>query len=131
MTASQMQANEPARVRPFCDFLRETAKGATHEEMSEALRDLVGRVTDTGKKGTLTLVITIAPMKGDDSVLVVSDEIKLKLPEHDRSASLFYADADGNLTRDDPSQLTFEGIREVASTATGEIRTLPAKEIQA
>ena len=107
---------EPAEdqtVRPFADWLREQSKGLTHEELSDALRDLTARVVDTGKKGSITLTITIAPLKGDVGALVVADEIKLKLPEHDRAASLFYPDKHGNLSRSDPNQLSFDSLREV------------------
>ena len=114
-------------VRPFADWLREQSGGKTHDELSDALRDLTSRVRDTGKKGTVTLTVTVAPLKGDADVMVVSDEIRLKLPEHDRKASLFYPDADGNLTRTDPNQLSFESLREVGggqvvNTKTGEIK---------
>lgn len=64
----------------------------------------------------------------------MSDEIKLKLPEFDREASLFFADDDRNLVRTDPRQLTFESLREVppprgVNIATGEVdSTYTAKE---
>lgn len=105
-------------VRPFADFLREQSRGTTHDELSEGLRDLVSRVRDTGKKGSLTLTLTVELMKGSDSALIVSDEIKLRLPEHARGTSLFFADNDGNLVRDDPNQLAFEGLREVPAPTT-------------
>lgn len=112
-------------VRPFADWLREQSKGATHDELSQALHDLTARVIDTEKKGTLVLSITVQPLKGQVDALVVSDEIRLKLPEHDRKASLFYPDRQGNLTRSDPNQLEFESLREVpppnVDLATGEI----------
>jgi hypothetical protein len=100
-------------IRPFADFLREQAKGHSHEELSEGLRDLVGRVQDTGKKGSITYTVFVEPTKGMTDALTVSDQIKLKLPEHDRDASLFFSDADGNLTRSDPNQMVFESLREV------------------
>ena len=104
--------NTPAR--PFSDWLRDQSRGKTHDELSEGLRDLVAKVKDTGKKGTITLTVTVEPMpKSDGSALIVTDEIKLKLPEFAREASLFFADDDNNLRRDDPRQLTFESLREV------------------
>lgn len=116
------------RVRPFADFIREQNRGKTHEELGEGLRDLVARVEDTGKKGTITLVITVEPLKGNEEALMVSDEIKLKLPEHDRGASVFFRGRDGNLQRDDPNQPTFDFLREVeppagVDPATGEVTT--------
>jgi len=119
----------PTVVRPFADWLRDQSRGKTHDELSEGLRDLVAKVIDTGKKGTLTLVITVEPMpKSDGNALVVTDEIKLKLPEFAREASLFFADDDRNLVRSDPRQLAFESLREVppppgVDPVTGEVTT--------
>jgi len=112
--------------REFAAFLLDQSAGKTHAELSENLRDLVNRVTDTGKKGSLTLTVTVAPMKDDVSVLVVTDEIKLKLPEHDRKASIFWPDADGNLTRQDPNQRSFfDDLQDVppvgVNPVTGEV----------
>ena len=125
-----MTETDGGRVRPFADFLREQAKGATHEGLSEGLRDLVARVMDTGKGGSISLKITVEPMKGSKgSALVVTDEIKLRLPEHDRQSSLFFSDREGNLVREDPNQLAFDTLREV-NTETGEIREVPRAEVR-
>jgi hypothetical protein len=96
--------HDDTHARPFAAFLREQAGGKTHDELSDALRDLVARVQDTGKKGSLSLTVNVEPLKGDTDTLVIKDEIKLKLPEHDRKASLFFVNDDGNLTRDNPNQ---------------------------
>lgn len=120
----------PATDRPepkeFAAFLLEQASGKTHDELTDGLRDLVNKVTDTGKKGSLTLIVTVEPMKNDETILVVSDEIRLKLPEHDRKASIFWADKDGSLLRNDPNQRSIfdppepvEPIR--ADPVTGEV----------
>jgi hypothetical protein len=108
--------NEPV-IRPFADFLREQSHGTTHDELSQALHDLVARVQDTGKKGSLTLTIGVERLKGgrSDNAVIVSDSIKLNLPEHDRDTSLFFTTADGNLSRDDPRQLSFESLRDVSA----------------
>jgi hypothetical protein len=104
---------EDLPTRPFADWLREQASGSTHEELSQALRDVIAKVRDTGKKGSLTFTVNVSTLKDDNNVLVVTDEIKTKLPEHDRSGSIFWADKAGNLTRSDPRQLSFESLREV------------------
>jgi len=119
---------DPLVIRPFADWLTEQAKGRTHAELGEGLHDLIARVQDTGRKGTITLTVTVEPMKKDASLLVVSDEIKIKLPEYDRPSGVFYADKNGNLTRDNPDQLAFESLREVpppagVNTITGEVTT--------
>lgn len=126
-TALPPDEDDGVTIRPFASWLREQSAGRTHDELSEGLHDLIARVRDTGKRGAITLVVTVETLKGDADVLVVSDEIKLKLPEHDRNASMFYPDKHGNLTRTDPRQLTFDELHEVpppagVNTRTGEIQ---------
>jgi hypothetical protein len=120
---------EDRHARPFADWLREQSGGDTHEELGEGLHDLIARVRDTGKGGKLTLTVSIKPLKDDLNVLIVTDEIKLSLPEHDRKGSMFYADDDNNLVRNDPRQLSFDSLREVpppthadVDQTTGEIK---------
>lgn len=127
MAETTIEADDDTVVRPFADWLREQAGGKSHDELSVALYDLVQRVRDTGKKGSIVYTISVGPMKGDKDVIVIDDQIKLKLPEHDRKASLFYTDKTGNLTRNDPNQLQFESLREVeggqvVDTITGELK---------
>ena len=117
-------------VRPFADWLRDQSHGSTHEELGEALHDLIARVRDTGKKGSVSLTVKVSLLDKDpDGPLLIADEIKLNLPEHDRKASIFYTDKHGNPVRTDPQQLEFESLREVPAGVdahTGEI-----KEVQA
>ena len=108
------KTNDDTVIRPFADALIELSGGRTHTELSEQLHALIAAVRDTGKKGSLTLTITVSRMKNaSENTLTVTDDVKAKLPAHDRNVSVFYADADGNLTRRDPNQLVFESLREV------------------
>ncbi|MGG5257484.1 hypothetical protein [Phycicoccus avicenniae] len=118
------QPDQP-RIRPFADFLREHGRGRTHDELGETLHQLIARVKDTGKKGAVTLTVVVEPMKKDDRMVVVSDQIKVKLPEHDRPSGVWFVGPDGNLQRDDPDQMAFDSLREVppppgVDPATGE-----------
>lgn len=106
-------------VRPFVDWLREQSGGRTHDELTDALAELVIAVKDTGKKGSLTLTITVAPFdKATTNTLTVTDQVKVTLPQHDRRKSIFFGDDAGNLTRENPLQPTFEGLREVPAAPT-------------
>lgn len=106
-------------TRPFADWLREQSAGRTHDELTEALGEVAAAVKETGKKGTITLTISVAPFdKGMGAALVVTDAVKKVVPQHDRRKTVFYADESGNLTKDDPMQPTFEGLREVPATAS-------------
>lgn len=103
--------DERSQTKPIAQFLREHAGGRLHDEASEKLAQLVSAVNETGNKGTLTIVLKVAPMKGmDDGVLQVTDDVKLKAPEGPRSGTLFYADDEGNLHRENPRQQRIPGV---------------------
>jgi hypothetical protein len=121
--ATDKKDTEEAVVRPFADFLRDQNKGRTHDELSETLHQLIGRIRETGKKGDLVLTISIEPNKKNPDVLQVSDRILVKTPQPERRASIFYTDGDGNLTGTDPNQLAFETLREVPPAAPAQIKT--------
>ena len=109
-------------IRPFAAFMQERV--ATHDELSEGLWDLVDRVIDTGKKGSLTLVITVERDKKAPEVLIVSDEIKLKLPEYDRPGAIYWADQQGNLSRSNPQQPEIEGLRALPEPTTVTVKDI-------
>jgi hypothetical protein len=118
---------EDAQPREFGSFLLEQARGKTHDELSQALHDVTAKVIETGKKGSLTLTLSIGLLDKDPSNgLVITDEIKVKLPEHDRPSSVFYPDRAGNLSRRDPNQMSFEDLATIddppgTNTVTGEV----------
>jgi hypothetical protein len=92
------------RIRPFADWLREHNGGRTHDELGETLHTLTARVNDTGRKGSITLTISVEPMKNAEGMIVVSDKITTKM---------WFTDDEGNLVRNDPRQLSFDSLREV------------------
>lgn len=106
-----MADQKPAErtIRPFAAVLQDIAAGRLHDRLSEQLADLTAAVTDTGKKGTVTLTITVAPVKaGVTDTLIVTGKTVAKIPEDAAAtpSSVFFADAAGNLSRNDPKQLT-------------------------
>lgn len=122
-----MNAPPDEGPRDFGSFLLEQARGKTHDELSQALHDLTAKVIETGKKGSLILTLSVGLLdKEPSSGLIITDQIKVKLPEHDRPASVFYPDRHGNLSRRDPNQMSFEDLvtlpePEGLDKATGEI----------
>jgi hypothetical protein len=93
----------------FISTLNELRSGRGVNELSERLAELVGAVKETGKAGTLTLQLKIAPaIAGDVSQLFVSDVIKLAVPQPMRSATLFYPSEENTLLRRDPNQRELE-----------------------
>jgi hypothetical protein len=111
------------QVKPFAAFLQEHRNGLAHSEASDLLNELVQAVVETGKGGSLTMTIKVKPAgKGDHKTLFVSDDIRIKKPELERSETIFFVDDQHNLRRDDPRQPQLP-LREV-DRATGELREI-------
>lgn len=99
-------------VRPFSEWLLTQRKGHLHEQLSEALVEVVNAVVEHEKVGTLTLKIKVVPGgKGYSPTVTLTDAITLKVPEGAPESALFFVDDDGNLTRRDPNQPEL-GLRE-------------------
>ena len=113
----------PGNPKPFSQFLLEQRNGSLHGELSDTLRELVEAVVQHGKPGALTLTVKVSPTKSYGQYEVV-DEVKVKAPEPDRGASLFFADDRGNLSRSNPRQPELP-LREVPGQSD-EVREVPA-----
>ncbi len=97
----------PETTRPFAATLQEIGNGALATDLADQLQALTQAVQETGKKGTLALTITVAPIKpGQADTLVVTGEVKAKPPVGENPSAVFFPDAEGNLRRDDPNQPT-------------------------
>ena len=97
-------------VRPFDEVLRELGEGMTLSELSEAFWDVVQRVQETAKAGSLTL--TLAVSFDGQGRLVVKDEVKTRLPEFSRPETRFFVGKHGNASRRDPNQPALPSIDE-------------------
>ncbi|MER7206370.1 hypothetical protein ACFYY8_06390 [Streptosporangium sp. NPDC001559] len=112
------------QVRPFATILQDLRRGAVLDEAAVLLQEVVASVQDTGKKGKLTLVVEIAPMKGDDASLTVAASVTATKPKSTPKAAVFFADADHNLVRDDPRQASLPGLRVLDKTTDIELKDI-------
>lgn len=91
----------------FSETILQINNGATVAELSEALQKVVAAVRQTGKSGSLTLALKVAPAsKTATDVLMVESQVKTKLPEPERGMTIFYATDENRLVRNDPKQQT-------------------------
>lgn len=114
------QEEPPPQANPFAQWLIEQRGGVLHAEASEALADVVAAVMEHGKSGSLTLSVKVARNK-DGVTVTVSDDLKVKVPQGDRGAAIFFTDDHGNLSRNNPRQPELP-LREVPTAVPAELR---------
>ena len=106
---TQPATEDVRRTRPFADVLNSLRRGKTHREAGNLLQELIREVQATGRQGSLTLKLKVSRNKS--GMLEIDDTLSTVLPKPDRDSSLFFADDDGNLSKDDPRQPEIPGIR--------------------
>lgn len=99
------------------DTLAKLRQGELVDELTTAMQKLVSVCADTGKKGSLTLKITLQPGKAGQ--IEIHDELVVKEPKQEKGTSIMFATPEGNLVRDDPRQKKFE--LEIVDRSSGEI----------
>lgn len=107
--------------RPALDVLAELRRGRVALELTDALAEVLAACADTGKPGTVTLKLTFKPKKTEDyesPQLEVIDQINVARPRRSVMPSRFFLTDDNNLTRTDPLQEEFKGIRDVSAPHT-------------
>ncbi len=94
----------------FAAFLVSHLGGRVIEEISTEFHQLIAAVTEHGKKGSLAIVVTVEPPKGhiDGGPLAISIDSTLKAPKASAPPAIYFVDADGNATRNDPRQIALD-----------------------
>lgn len=105
-TTKAYRANDDAALPAFMDLLRNQRRGELLAEASEKLVEVVEAVRDTGKGGSVTITFTIKPDDTARNTFKVSDDVRAKVPQFSRGVSLYFANHQGRLVREDPRQPT-------------------------
>jgi hypothetical protein len=100
ITMSDSQKDEPQQ---FATVLLGHAKGRAHDEASEKLAECIQAVKDTGKPATITVELTIKPVDKIPNAYKIIDKVKASVPVDPR-ASMWFADENNGLHRNDPNQ---------------------------
>lgn len=105
---------EDARViRPFADTLQQIRNGGLADDAARGLHELLDAVEETGKGGSITVTLVIAPLsKGDTKALTVAGVVAVKAPRIEPPKSVLYLH-EGNLQRDDPQKQALPGLKRV------------------
>lgn len=110
--------------KAFAVFLQELREGRTHAEMTSALAELLQKVRDTGKGGTITLEIAVGPASRGSDVdkVVIKDKIKSKLPTPERGTDFYWLTDDSELSRNHPRQSALDLRDASALIATPQLK---------
>lgn len=111
----------PRDFRDFQDILTDLDDGAVHERLTAKLRDVVNAVREAKLSGSLTLKITITP---EGRQFIVNPKITANIPTAKTGITMFFADEDGDLRKDDPKQVPLKHV----NARPGELRTVSPKE---
>jgi hypothetical protein len=120
------QQTEPAQKDDeFAVFLVQHSRGEAHDQISGELRELLNAVQEHGRKGSLTVKVTVEPPKGhvDGAPVLVTVESDLKAPRPIAPPAMYFVDDDGRPTRNDPRQLASFDVRDLP-TSKNEIKEL-------
>lgn len=110
-------SDEQDTKRPFAAWLRELSKGRVHDQATDRLAELVTAIQETGKKGELTIKITVKPQpKMDGRAVLAEGAVTAKIPTADPASSLFFVDG-ASLVRNDPEQQQITGLQDVSAAA--------------
>lgn len=103
--------------KAFAVFLPELRDGRTHAELTSLLGELLNKVKNTGKAGSITLQISVGPAgKGQDvDKVVITDKITAKMPMPERGSDFYWLTDDADLSRNHPRQSTLD-LRDVTAT---------------
>ncbi len=113
-------SNIDTQPSEFAAFLVQHSRGEAHERVSADFHELLAAVNEHGKKGSLTLTVSVEPPKGgmDGSPVAISIDSALKAPKASAPPSLYYVDDDGRPTRNDPRQTSVFDVRDLPTTKT-------------
>jgi hypothetical protein len=104
-------------TKAFAVFLQEVRDGRVHAELSSQLDELLTKVKETGKGGSITLKLKIKPAgRGADvDKVVISDTTTVDLPQPDRGEDFFWLTESNDLSRNHPRQHSLE-LRDASTT---------------
>lgn len=112
--SDQPKTNRDADLRSFHSFISKLEGGALNEELTEKIKLAIQEISDAcldrgGKhKATVTLKLDFV-MDHKDKIVEVYTDITEKMPKAPRGrAGMYFCDSEGNLTRENPRQLTLE-----------------------
>jgi hypothetical protein len=104
----------------FVSILADLDEGNVSNHLTEQLRRVTLAVLDTGKDGDVTLKIKVTK---EARMLLLKALVTMKVPQADTEATLFFADKQGYLQKDDPLQVPLKGVTPKSPTPLRSVET--------
>jgi len=103
-----MQDDDNVFARDFSEVLNELRGGICAQELTDQLNAVTKACIETGKSGSITLVIKVLP-QGSNQAIVAAD-VKAKVPAHTVQPTIMFVDDNSNLTRRNPRQMSLSEV---------------------
>lgn len=124
MTTHATEPTTDTKPAEFAAFLVGHLNGRAHDDISAEMHQLLAAVAEHGKKGSLTITVTVEPPKGhvDGAPLSIAVDSTVKAPKAANPPAIYFRDQAGNPTRNDPRQTGLQVLR--TTEGDTEFRTL-------
>lgn len=109
--------------RAFTDQLRDFGRGKVAADATERMAELVKRVRETGKSGTLTLEVKVKPASRASGAMFISAKIATKLPETGIDETMLFDTPEGALVGEDPAQKKLD-LHVAEAPAVGSLKSV-------
>lgn len=88
----------------FLTTLQKHRSGGLLAEASAKLAELTAAVHATGKRGRMTIEISVVPASAGDQCITLHDNVTTRLPKKPAPASLWFTTPEGELLKENPNQ---------------------------
>jgi hypothetical protein len=105
----------------FSEELRLLARGTVDDEATMGLSELVEAVRVLGKKGTMTVELTVEPAGSGGRTVTIAGKVAVKAPKPDPELSIRFVGDAGTLHLDDPYARRLAGVPFVDTEGTPKV----------
>lgn len=93
--------------KSFDDLITDLDDGELRNRLTEELQQVVRGVRRSNLAGSLILKLSVKP---DGRAILIIPQVTTKIPTAKSNSTLFYDTEDGDLSRNDPKQLTLRTV---------------------
>lgn len=104
-----MSENAESKCTKFSQHVAYINKGSLDDELTEVLAEVIKAVRETGKKGSVTLILNCSMLNvRDEDVMKITPDVKFNVPKLALADTIMFSTSDGDLLRDDPDQIKMD-----------------------